>query len=600
MCGPLCDAVLRSPPASGQKTLEYLEHANLFTVSLDNKRYWYRYHHLFADLLRQRLHQSITSSEGDEKKKVAKLHKRASQWFEDNHLEIEAFHHATLANDVERAARLIENEGLPLHFRGAEVAVLKWLESLPATVLDAIPSLWVTYASAILTMGHVVGVEQKAQAAEVALRNVAQDAKTRDLIGRIASIRATLAVTQHQADTIITQSRLALEYLLPDNLPERAAITWKLGYAYQLRGDRAAAGRAHAEALSSCEAVGRTVIAMMAAIGLGHIQEGENQLPLAAETLQRALQLAGDPASPPVCDAHLGLARIHFQWNNLDAAKYHAQQSILLARQIETTDREILCEIFMARLKLVRGDVSGAAAILAQADQVARQCNYVNRIPEIVAMEVLTLLRRGNVTAASQLVKTQELPISNARVLIAQGDPAAALVELVPWRQKMEARSWADERLKVMVLQAVALYCQGKKIQAMQLLRETLAIAQPGGFIRIFLDEGTMMAQLLAEAAAQGMMPDYTRKLLAAFEDEEQKNPDRQSLSPAQTLIEPLSQRELKILQLVSQGLSNREISQRLFLALSTVKGHNRNIFDKLQVQSRTEAIARCRELGLL
>ena len=368
MCGSLCDAVLLAPSASGQETLEYLERANLFIVPLDNERRWYRYHHLFAELLRQRLHQSASS--GNEEGGVAKYHIRASQWYEDNSLEIEAFQHAAAANDIERVVRLIEGQGTPLHYRGAAVPILNWLESLPTKVLDAWPSLWVTYASATLTIGHVTGVEQKVQAAEAALQDAELDDKTRDLIGRIASIRATLAATQHQVETIITQSRRALEYLHPDNLPERAAITWKMGYAYHLQGDRAAASQAYTEAMSTCEAIGRTAIAMMAAIGLGSIQESENQLSLAAETYRRALQLAGDPPPASACEAHLGLARVFYQWNDLDAAQHHAQQSVPLARQIEHTDRFVFCEVFLARLKLARGDVDGAAVILADAESV--------------------------------------------------------------------------------------------------------------------------------------------------------------------------------------------------------------------------------------
>ena len=171
LCGPLCDAVLLDPSASGQETLEYLEHANLFIVPLDNERRWYRYHHLFADLLRQRLHQSAASSPGDEGSGVAELHIRASQWYEDNGLELEAFHHAAAANDIERAERLMEGKGMPLHFRGAMTPVLDWLESLPTTVLDARPSLWVRYASALTMTGQTTaGVEEKLQAAEAALQ----------------------------------------------------------------------------------------------------------------------------------------------------------------------------------------------------------------------------------------------------------------------------------------------------------------------------------------------------------------------------------------------------------------------------------------------
>src|SRR5205085_1120495 len=241
LCGSLCDAVLLNPSGSGQATLESIEHANLFLVPLDNERRWYRYHHLFADLLRQRLHQRSASSPGDEVEDVTELHIRASVWYEDHGLSIEAFHHAAAAHDVARAERLIEGEGMPLHFRGAGAPVLNWLESLPRTALDARPSLWVTYASTLLFGGQHTAVEQKLQAAEAAMPRTEPDGRTQDLVGRIASMRATLAVIQHDGETIITQSRRALKYLHPDNLPVRTATTWTLGYAYQLQGDRAAA-----------------------------------------------------------------------------------------------------------------------------------------------------------------------------------------------------------------------------------------------------------------------------------------------------------------------------------------------------------------------
>jgi LuxR family maltose regulon positive regulatory protein len=229
-----------------------------------------------------------------------------------------------------------------------------------------------------------------------------------------------------------------------------------------------------------------------------------------------------------------------------------------------------------------------------------RQQNLVHRMPEVAALKVLVLLRQGNLAAAAQLAQEHGLPVSQARVHLAQGDPSAALALLTPFGRQMEARGWADERLKGMVLQAVAYHAHGEKDRAVQLLGDALALAQPGGFIRIFVDEGIPMARLLSEAAARGIMPDYTGKLLAVFEAEGQKSEDKSDLLPAQPLIEPLSQRELEVLQLIAQGLSNREISERLFLALNTVKGHNQKIFDKLQVQRRTEAVARARQLGLL
>ncbi|MFL5586976.1 MAG: LuxR C-terminal-related transcriptional regulator [Ktedonobacteraceae bacterium] len=601
MTGSLCDAVLLTPSGSGQETLEYIEHANLFLVPLDNERRWYRYHQLFADLLRQRLHQRSASSTGDEVGEVTELHSRASQWYEDHGLSIEAFHHAAAANDVARAERLIEGEEMPLQFRGAGAPVLNWLESLPKTILDARPSLWVTYASVLTMSGQPISsVEEKLQAAEAALQEAEPDDKTRDLVGHIAAIRAMLAVPRNQVETIIAQSRRALEYLHPNNLPVRATAHWTLGYAYQLQGDRAAASQAYTEVISISQASGNIMVTIAATTCLGQVQEAENQLSLAAESYRRVLQLAGDPPWPAACEAYLGLARITYQWNDLDAAEQHGQQSFQLAMQMENVDTPAACGVLLASLKLVQGDMVSATALLAKAEQFVRLHNFVHWMPEVAAVQVLTLLHQGHLAAAAHLAQTHDLPISQARVHLAQGDTSAALAVLEQLRQQAEAKGWQDKRLKVMVLQAVALQAHGDKDQAVHLLCEALALAEPGGFIRLFVDEGLPMAHLLSEAEALGMMPDYTGKLLAACEAEGHKSEDTSYRPPAQPLIEPLSPRELEVLQLIAQGRSDQEISERLFLALSTVKGHNRKIFGKLLVQRRTEAVARARELGLL
>src|SRR5438270_2296999 len=600
-CGPLCAAVLLTPSGSGQETLEYIEHANLFLVPLDNERRWYRYHQLFADLLRQRLHQRSASSTGDEVGDVTELHCRASVWYEDHGLEIEAFHHAAAAHDVERAERLIEGEGMPLQFRGAGAPVLNWLESLPRTALDARPSLWVTYASTLLFGGQHTAVEQKLQAAEAALQGTEPDDKTRDLVGRIASMRATLAVIQHDGETIITQSRRALEYLHPDNLPVRTATTWTLGYAYQLQGDRAAASQAYTEVISIGKSFGDSIYTIAATINLGQLQEADNQLSLATRTYRRVLQLAGDPPQPIACEAYLGLARITYQWNDLDTAQQHGQQCLQLTRQMEGVDTFASCEVLLARLKLAQGDVSGAAAVLDEAEAFVRRHSFVFRMPEVAAAQVLILLHQGHLAAAAHLAHLHDLPISQARVHLAQRDTSAALAVLGPLRRQVEAKGWADERLKVMVLQAVALHIHGDKDQAVHLLVDALALAAPAGFIRLFVDEGPPMAHLLSEVEAQGMMPDYVGKLLAILKADAQKRAHTSSLPPpAQRMFEPLSPRELEVLHLMAVGLSNQEMCERLFLALSTVKGHNRTIFGKLGVQRRTEAVARARALGLV
>jgi LuxR family maltose regulon positive regulatory protein len=613
LCGPLCDAVTddRRPTTAGERTLsavsgpssavlEYLERANLFIVPLDSERRWYRYHHLFAELLRQRLQQSD---------RVDQYHIRASQWYEDNGLEVEAFQHAVAANDVERAERLMEGKGIPLHFRGAVNAILAWLASLPKSVLDARPLLWVRSATMALTAGQTTDVEEKLQAAEKTLANAALDAQTRDLIGQIACARATLAVTRYQPEAVIMQAHRALEHLLPSNLRFRFTANWALATGYHLRGDRVASGRALTEALAISRGSASMFSTILATTHLGRLQELENQLFRAAETFRRVLQMVGDQPGPSANDAHLGLARISYEWNDLDAAQQYAQQSRQLARQYDRViDRYIISDVFLARLQLTRGEVAGAAAMLAEVEQTVRQSNFVQRVPEVAAAQVLTLLRQGNMAAAERLVQTHALPISQARVFLAQGDASKALAVLAPLRQQMEAKGWQDERLRVMVLEALALYMQREKDEALQLLGEALALAEPGGFIRLFVDEGEPMRLLIADfrlwiekqTRGQGQtLLGYVDQLLAAFAPSAAM-PQSKVANPESTMREPLSQRELEILKLITQGLSNREIGARLFLALDTVKGHNRRIFDKLQVQSRTEAIARARELGLL
>ena len=218
----------------------------------------------------------------------------------------------------------------------------------------------------------------------------------------------------------------------------------------------------------------------------------------------------------------------------------------------------------------------------------------MQRIPEVAAAQVLVSLRQGNLSAAAHLVQTHDLPISQARVYLAQGDALTALAVLEPLRQQMEAKAWQDELLNVMVLQAVALHAHGEKDKAVQLLGEALALAEPGGFIRIFVDEGPPMAALLREAAKLGIAPNYVRQLLAAFGKAEGRT------SVTQLLIEPLSERELEVLRLLRTDLNGPEIAQQLIVSLNTLHTHTNNIFKKLGVNNRREAVRRAEELDLL
>jgi LuxR family maltose regulon positive regulatory protein len=219
----------------------------------------------------------------------------------------------------------------------------------------------------------------------------------------------------------------------------------------------------------------------------------------------------------------------------------------------------------------------------------------------VVAAQVLTLLHQDNLAGAADLAEKHELPISQARVHLARGDTSAALAALEPLRQQAEAKGWEDERLKVMVLQAVAHHAHGEKDQAAQLLGDALALAEPGGFIRTFVDQGPPMARLLYDALSRGIAPEYVRRLLAAFPDAEPEQADSPTTKATGTdLVEPLSEREIEVLQLIAEGLTNPEIASRLYLSLNTVKVHTRNIYGKLGVNNRTQAGIRARALGIL
>jgi LuxR family maltose regulon positive regulatory protein len=414
-------------------------------------------------------------------------------------------------------------------------------------------------------------------------------------------VRAFLVWSPHQVETIIAQSRRALEYLDPDNLPFRTAAALNLGHAYVLLGDRSGARQALAEVTAISAASGNTIYEILGSIGLGYIQELDNQLVLAAETYRRAIELAAGLPFPFVCEAHLGLARVHYQWNELDAAQRHGERSLQLARQIANTDEPVACEMLLARLALARGDAAGAAAILAEVDRAARQHDFVLQIPAVATARVLTFLRLGDVAAAAHVAQAHELPLSQARVHLAQGDPSAALAVLEPYRRRMAEKAWADQELMALVLLAVALDARGERTRAIELVDEALTLAEPGGFIRVFVDEGAPMARLLYEGCTPGVHQGYVRQLLAAFAVDG-PGEDASPRTPAAGihLAEPLSARELEVLRLIAEGLTNQDIAVRLYLSVHTVKAHARTIYAKLGVSSRTQAVARGRALGLL
>ncbi|MFD3165203.1 LuxR C-terminal-related transcriptional regulator [Herpetosiphon sp. NSE202] len=594
MCGSLCDALLPNNEQTGQSTLEYLEQANMFIVALDHERRWYRYHHLFGELLRQRLQRSLAQQATTS---LEALHIRASSWFEQNDLEIEAFEHAAAANAIERAERLIEGKRVPLQFQGALLPIMHWLQGLPTDVLNQHPSLWVTAASVWLATGQVNGIEQRLQAAEQALAIHELSPKSQDLIGRIAAIRGTLALSQNDANTIIAQSEHALAHLAPDNLSFRTSTVWKLGYAYQLQGQRGAAKHAYEQAISIGQRSGNLVTVLLASIGLGNLHESDNRLILAATTYQQVLNGCSKLALPAAnCGAELGLARIYYQSNQFDLAEQHYQRALQAAQLLQHTDREVACQVVKARLLIAQGQLEQASLLLEQAQIAAQQHRHTTQPAKIAAEQLRIHLLRGQIQAAQQLAQSHSLVIGQAQVFLAQQQPSAALAVLKPALEQAQANDWLDQQLWLSCMQSLVLTALGEHGQALQILTKMLLTAEAEGFVRIFLDHGSAMQTLLASINPQSAQAAYRDSLLAQFARENPKQLYPTTLS----LLDLLSQREREVLQLIAQGYSNQAICQQLHLALDTVKGHNRRIFEKLQVQRRTEAVARARELGLL
>jgi LuxR family maltose regulon positive regulatory protein len=636
LCGSLCDAVLLNPSASGQETLEYLERANLFIVPLDNERRWYRYHHLFGDLLRQRLQRSSTLSSEKEQGGVHELHRHASEWYEHNGSAADAIRHALAAEDFARAADLIEL-AFPAMSRERQFAtLLGWLKLLPDEVVRVRPVLCYEYAFSSMYCGENESVEPRLQDAERWLNTgeqpefplermvVADQDEFRRLPGLIAMTRGGQALGRGDMPETVKYAQRVL-----DLAPERdylmlGGAAAQLGLVAWTSGDLDTARRMTAEGMENL-LLGRYISPVIGcAITLTDIQITQGDLHKAMTTCERGLHWATRASAPTLAvqgtaDMHVGMSSLHYEHNDLETATQCLLTSQALGELAGLPQNPYRWCAAMARIRQAQGDLDGAIQLLEEAERVY-DGNFSPNVRPVATRKVRVWLAQGRLGEALDWARQQGLSVENdlsylrefdhitlARVLLARYQSDRADVSISGAVGLLERLLKAAEEggrmgsvIEILVLQALAHQAQGDLPAALLPLQHALALAEPEGYVRMFLDEGPSMMQLLREASAREIMPDYTDKLLAAFEAEKRKSEDKPDLPPTQPLIDPLSQRELKILQLIAQGLSNREIGERLFLALDTIKGHNRKIFDKLQVQSRTEAIARARELGLL
>ena len=643
MSGPLCDSV--TGDQDSQAILTRLEQANLFLVPLDDERCWYRYHHLFTDLLRKRLQQTQPDQ-------VPILHRQASEWSEANGLIAEAVGYALAAGDADRAARLVERNALAMMDHGELTTLLGWLNALPDTALRRRPWLCVAYAWALAYSGQLEHIEPLLQDAEKSLASpdldkdadaevpvlgpsagLGANSEVRHVAGHIATIRAYVAVLRGDGSRGAELARKALALLPEDDLTVRGFAAAQLAYALRASDGLAAATQATIEASAISKAAGDSHVAVMTLCDLAGLFRLQGHLHEAAATYQDALELAhkyerqSGRQLPIIGYVYGRMSTVLCEWHDLEAATRLAKQGVELCRQWGWTELFVDCCVYLASALQAAGDEQGALDAIQEAKQAARRVSpwYVTTVG---VFEVWIRLEQGDIASASRWATAQEDELSIGdepdsqhvarylalvRVLITQawGQTGGerdrlnstwedkldrAIQSLTRLLQAAETEGQMMRTIEILILQALAFQTLGRIEQALTALERAISIAEPGGYVRIFVAKGALMAKLLQKAAAHGVAAGYVSKLLAAFG----KAAPPLLPHPSPPLIEPLSKRELEVLRLVAAGLSNREIAAELFLAVGTVKKYTSNIYGKLNVRQRTQAVARARELGLL
>ena len=594
LCAPLCEAV--TGRGDSQQLLHTFEQANLFIVPLDQDRAWYRYHHLFSDLLRHRLRTVQAQSE-------VLLHRRASQWHEAAGNLPEAIQHALSAADWDRAATLIARISNVMVGRGEIVTLLHWCRALPDEVLRANPMLCRDYSWALILAGQH-------DAAASYLQTVEQAAQDDDvLLGETLSAQAQIARTKGDYARTIELAQRALSLLPPTNPDPRSLAALTLGLAYSDCGNVPEAEQAFMEADRAAQQAGNNSIRLMALAFLSAIQVSRGHLHRAAEVARQALQLGR--GLPALASVHSLLSALCYEWNDLDAAVEHVQQAIELSQRgghlevIQTAYRGL------AWIRQAQGDAAAANAALQTSDYLLREANA----PPIAragnaTVHVTLALAQGDVAAAAHWVdqittdsaadaSAMLYGFAHARLLIAQNEKAAAAELLAKLHAAVVQMGRQSAVIEARMLQALA---APTTTDALAFLSEALALTEAEGYIRTFIDEGEPMAVLLREAAAKGIAPDYVGRLLSAFDGKAEKHPGiaRTPDRDAGPLVEPLSERELEVLRLMAAGLSNHEIADKLIISTGTVKSHVHSILGKLDARDRTQAVLKAQELKLV
>jgi LuxR family maltose regulon positive regulatory protein len=629
LCASLCDAI--TGQNKGQETLEMLERANLFVIPMDNERQWYRYHHLFADILRQRL--QLTRLE-----QLSILHIRASKWYEKNRSFNNAIEHALLAKDFERTAGLLELVYQEMSSKFQFADWLGWVKKIPNELIQTRPVLSTQYGEALLDKGELEASENRFLDAERWLEpNIGEGPQREDLFNRmvvidedqfhtlpakIAICRAQIALAQGDVSGTVKHAELALK-LSPDGSQISSEASVLLGLTYWGSGDLEAAHGAMSEWVNSMERSGNIYFAIAATFGLADIRIAQGRLSEAERTYIHSLQLASEQdVNVQQITAHhqLGLAMIYHEKGEHEDFEKHLLKSKELGEQTTLIDWPYRWHIAQAQLKETVGDMEAALDLLDEAKRLYVR-NLVPDIQPIEALKARVYISQGSLAKAMNWVYERGISVDDdlsylsefehitlARVIIAEykinrteRDMLQAIGLLERLLKAAEEGRRMGSVIEILVVQALAHEAHGNIPSALLSLKKALALAEPEGYIHIFVDEGPPMERLLYEALSQKITPDYVQRLLAAFPAIESERMDSTQLQNAGSeLIEPLSMREIEVLQLIAEGFTKPEIASKLYLSPNTIKVHTRNIYGKLGVNNRTQASIRARALGIL
>jgi LuxR family maltose regulon positive regulatory protein len=627
LSGALCDAV--TGRTGGQAMLEQIEQANLFLLPLDEVRGWWRYHQLFADLLRVRLQQQ-------QPRRVPALHRAAAAWCDHQGLADDAVRHALNAGDTALAAQLIERH-FDAYFRPGERATIqRWLAALPQELIQSRPRLSLVQAWMALVGGNVTAVGPALDAAERVSADGPEEAFAPSVgVGgsQLANVPASIAL----ARAFVTHLRGDAEGTAAFASQAQAAIgegdwilalvtRWQLAAADWLGGRLAAAERGFASVIAACRAAGERGLAAASCHLLGQVQRARGRLDAALATYQQVLEITappGQPALPAAGIAYVGMAEVAYQRNDLDAAGRYVDDGIAQCRHLNYTQPLATGLATLAWIRQALGDVDGALEAVDEAERAGPGQEVTSLLNPVPAQRARLQLAQGDVAAAARWTQQRGLDPDDepdyprerdylvlARLLLAQNRPGQALSLLGRTLAAATAQDREGSIIEIRALQALALAANGDESAAVDVLAEALALACPRDFIRLFTDEGPQMGALLGrliaaqraeQAAARGIPLDCLVRVLHGVGEKHAAHDGRRDAAAAVPgLVAPLTERELEVLTLLAAGTPNPRIATELVVTLDTVKKHVSHLLGKLGAANRTEAVTRARQLGLL